>query len=112
MAERRQAVVIGALGVIGRYIVERLLKEDDWSIVGVSRRAADAAPRYRHVCVDLLDRKAAAARLGELSEATHVFYAAFQPSTGAAAGYAANIAPNRDMLVNAVTAIDAASRAL
>ena len=51
-------------------------------------------------------------KLGALSEATHVFYAAFQPAAGAAAGYAANIAPNRDMLVNAVTAIEAASRSL
>src|SRR4029079_4840105 len=42
----------------------------------------------------------------------HVFYAAFQPALGAAAGYASNIAPNRDMLINAVTAIDAASSVL
>ena len=80
MAERKQAVVVGALGVIGRYIVERLLKEDDWSVVGLSRRAADAAPRYRHVCVDLLDQQGTAAKLGDLSDATHIFYAAFQPS--------------------------------
>ena len=108
----KRAVVVGALGVIGRYIVERLLKEDDWSVVGLSRRARRRRPRYRHVCVDLLDRRATAARLGELTDATHIFYAAFQPSAGAAAGYASNIAPNRDMLVNAVTAIDAASRSL
>lgn len=112
MGERKLAVVVGALGVIGRYIVERLLKEDDWSVVGLSRRPADAAPRYRHISIDLLDRRSTAATLSDLSEATHVFYAAFQPAAGAAAGYASNIAPNRDMLVNAVTAIDAASRAL
>jgi nucleoside-diphosphate-sugar epimerase len=112
MAERKQAVVIGALGVIGRYIVERLLRQDDWSVVGLSRRAAGTAGRYRHISVDLLDRADTAASLAGLSAATHVFYAAFQPAPGAAAGYAANIAPNRDMLVNAVTAIDAASPAL
>lgn len=112
MGQPKQAVVIGALGVIGRYIVERLLKEDGWSVVGVSRRAADAAPRYRHVSLDLLDPRATAASLCDLSDATHVFYAAFAASSGAAAGYASNIGPNRDMLVNAVTAIEAASRAL
>ena len=112
MGERKQAIVVGALGVIGRYIVERLRKEEDWSVVGLSRRGADAVPRYRHVCVDLLDRRDTAAKLADLSDATHLFYAAFQPSTGAAAGYASNIAPNRDMLVNAVTAVDAASAAL
>jgi nucleoside-diphosphate-sugar epimerase len=112
MAERKQAVVVGALGVIGRYIVERLLGEDDWSVVGLSRRGAEDAPRYRHIRVDLLDAEDTAAKLAGVSETTHVFYAAFQPATGAAVGYAANIAPNRDMLVNAVTSIDAASSAL
>jgi len=112
MGECKQAVVIGALGVIGRYIVERLLRDADWSVVGVSRRTADAAPRYRHISLDLLDRRGTAASLGELSDATHIFYAAFQPAPGAAAGYASNIGPNRDMLVNAVTAIDEASRVL
>jgi nucleoside-diphosphate-sugar epimerase len=112
MPERKQAVVVGALGVIGRYIVERLLREGDWSVIGLSRRQAEAAPRYRHISVDLLDRETAAAELAGLTEATHVFYAAFAPAAGAAAGYASNIAPNRDMLVNAVSAIDAASSVL
>jgi nucleoside-diphosphate-sugar epimerase len=112
MAEHKQAVVVGALGVIGRYIVERLLRQDDWSVIGLSRRTAEAAPRYRHISVDLLNGKDVAAKLAGLAGATHVFYAAFQPAAGAAAAYASNIEPNRDMLVNAVTAIDAASSAL
>ena len=112
MPQPNRAVVVGALGVIGRYIVERLLKEDGWSVVGLSRRTAEAAPRYRHISVDLLDRQDTDAKLSGLPEVTHVFYAAFQASTGAAASYASNIGPNRDMLVNAVTAVDAASPAL
>ena len=35
MAERKEAVVVGALGVIGRYIVERLLRQDDWSVIAL-----------------------------------------------------------------------------
>ena len=112
MAERKQAVVVGALGVIGRYIVERLAREDDWTVIGLSRRAAEPAARCRHISVDLLDPQATAEKLGGLSETTHVFYAAFQAAAGAAAGYASNIAPNRDMLVNAVTAVEKASRSL
>jgi nucleoside-diphosphate-sugar epimerase len=108
----KQAVVVGALGVIGRYIVERLLAESDWTVVGLSRRAAPSSGRYRHIGVDLVDARDAAVKLAELADATHVFYAAFQPAAGAAAGYASNITPNRDMLVNAVTAIAGASRAL
>jgi NAD(P)-dependent dehydrogenase (short-subunit alcohol dehydrogenase family) len=33
MGEQKQAVVVGALPVIGRYIVERLLRQEDWSVV-------------------------------------------------------------------------------
>jgi nucleoside-diphosphate-sugar epimerase len=112
MAQQRLAVVVGALGVIGRYIVERLLAEEGWSVVGLSRRAAPAAPGYRHIPVDLLDTEACRAKLAGLTGATHVFYAAFQAAQGAAADYASNIAPNRDMLANAVTAIAQASPAL
>jgi nucleoside-diphosphate-sugar epimerase len=112
MEQRKTALVVGALGVIGRYIVERLLAEPDWSVVGLSRRAAEARPRYRHLALDLLDAEAAAAGLAALGDVTHIFYAAFQAPAGAAVGYAANIAPNRDMLVNAVSAVDRASRAL
>jgi len=112
MTARNEAVVIGALGVIGRYIVERLLATEGWSVVGLSRRGAESGPRYRHIGVDLLDPRATADKLAGLSEATHVFYAAFQAAPGAAAGYASNIAPNRDMLVNAMSVIVQASRSL
>jgi nucleoside-diphosphate-sugar epimerase len=112
MAAVKNAVVVGALGVIGRYIVDRLLAEGDWQVVGLSRRPAKTEPRYSHIAVDLLDLEDVARKLRGLGDVTHVFYAAFQPSSGAAAGYAANIAPNRDMLVNAVTAIHRTSKSL
>jgi nucleoside-diphosphate-sugar epimerase len=52
---QNKAVVVGALGVIGRYIVERLVEEPDWRVVGLSRRKATDGPCYRHIAVDLLD---------------------------------------------------------
>ena len=36
--KKRTAVVVGALGVIGRYIVDRLASEPGWEVVGLSRR--------------------------------------------------------------------------
>ncbi|MDP3240060.1 MAG: SDR family oxidoreductase [Reyranella sp.] len=109
---QKKAVVVGALGVIGRYIVERLVAEGDWQVVGLSRRPEKDGPRYRHVSVDLLDLDDVAEKLADLRDVTHVFYAAFQAGTGNAAGYASVIAPNRNMLVNSVTAIAKASRKL
>jgi len=107
--QRKCAVVVGALGVIGRYIVERLVASGDWDVIGLSRRPGAEGPRLRHVSVDVLDPDDVAAKLSGLTDTTHVFYAAFQSKAGAASGYASNIAPNRDMLVNAVTALDKAS---
>ena len=42
-------------------------------------------------------------------DVTHVFYAAFQATPGSASNFASNTVPNRDMLVNSVTAITRAS---
>ena len=52
---QNKAVVVGALGVIGRYIVEKLVEASDWLVVGLSRRKTTDGPRYRHIAVDLLD---------------------------------------------------------
>lgn len=104
---KKTAVVVGALGVIGRYIVDRLASLPDWQVVGLSRRRGEDRGSVRYLSVDLL----APFEL-DIEEATHVFYAAFQAAEGQASGYAENIAPNRDMLVNAVSAIERASPAL
>ena len=106
------AVVVGALGVIGRYIVEKLASLPDWQVVGLSRRTGTPGPDVRYISVDLLDPEDVEAKLSSLADATHVFYAAFQASTGEAAGYASNIAPNLEMLANSVGTIDATARNL
>ena len=108
----KTAIVLGALGVIGRYIVEKLAALDDWRVVGVSRRKGEDRDRVRYIAVDLLDHTATRRALGALREATHVFYAAFQPAPGAAADFARNVAANRDMLLHSVSALDEAADAL
>jgi nucleoside-diphosphate-sugar epimerase len=106
----KTAVVVGALGVIGRYIVDKLAGLPDWQVIGISRRKGEDRGRVRYVSVDLLHSPEK--KLGELNDATHIFYAAFQASPGNAADYAKNIGANRDMLVNSVATIDKASSRL
>ena len=103
---RNKAVVVGALGVIGRYIVERLIEEADWRVVGLSRRKTMDRTGYRHIAVDLLDPEDTKRKLAELTDVTHLFYTAFRATPGSAADFASNTGPNREMLVNSVTAID------
>jgi nucleoside-diphosphate-sugar epimerase len=104
-----KALVVGAQGVIGRYIVEKLSSLPHWQVVGLSRRTGKAGARVRHISVDLL---APRDELEALDDITHVFYAAFQSAPGAAADYAKNIAANRDMLVNSVSRIARSSATL
>lgn len=111
-APTRHAVVVGALGVIGRYIVDRLAAEPGWSVVGLSRRQGTDRPGVRYLSVDLLDDEACRTTLAGLTDTTHVFFAGFQAASGPAAGYAANIAANRDLLVHSVSALDAVAPAL
>ena len=92
MPSPKTAVVVGALGVIGRYIVDKLASLPDWEVVGLSRRLGERRPRVRYVAVDLL--KLDEGRLSGLTEASHVFYAAFQPSAGADAQMVAALRAN------------------
>jgi nucleoside-diphosphate-sugar epimerase len=88
--------------VIGGNLITHLEKEGDWAIIGLSRRGGTSAGTVRHIAVDLLDKAATATALGDLSEVTHVFYAAYQDR----ASWAELVAPNLAMLTNVVDAIE------
>jgi len=112
MPQTKTAVVVGALGVIGRYIVDKLAGLPDWQVVGLSRRRGEDRARLRYVSVDLGDARDAAAKLKDLGEATHVFYCAFQASGTQAADYARGTAANLALLENSVRPIDAVAKGL
>jgi nucleoside-diphosphate-sugar epimerase len=96
------ALVVGARGVIGGNLAEHLLSLGDWEVIGLSRRGGSDRPGLRHVSVDLLDAADTRAKLGSLTEVTHVFYAAYQDRPT----FAELVAPNQAMLVNVIDAIE------
>ena len=104
----KKAVIVGALGVIGRNLLLWLERNTDWELVGLARRSPDFPTRARFVSVDLLDRADAEAKLSPLEDVTHVFYAAFQP----APTWAGHDAPNLALLRNSVEPIAATSEVL
>lgn len=105
---KKVAVVVGALGVIGRNLVDHLCRIGGWEVVGLSRRSPDFVSPARYISVDLLDRIDAEAKLRELAGATHLFYCAFQ----ARPTWAEHNAPNVAMLANAVEVIERVAPAL
>ncbi|MEU3168122.1 SDR family oxidoreductase [Streptosporangium sp. NPDC006930] len=101
-SQPKVALVVGAQGVIGRNLVDHLATLGDWDVIGLSRRGGESTGRVRHIRVDLLDRDDCAKKLGELTEVTHIFYAAYQDRPT----WAELVPPNLAMLVNVVDAVE------
>jgi nucleoside-diphosphate-sugar epimerase len=70
----RTAVVAGASGLVGRRIVDELVRADGWNIIGLGRREQHM-PGVRWIAVDLADAADTRAKLSTCKNVTHVFYA-------------------------------------
>jgi nucleoside-diphosphate-sugar epimerase len=96
------ALVAGARGVIGGNLVQHLQELDGWRVIGLSRRGGESTGTVRHVSVDLLDIRDARRKLADVTQVTHVFYAAYQDRPN----FAELVEPNQRMLVNTLQAIE------
>ena len=103
-----KALIAGATGVVGRYLLMHLLETRAWDIVAVSRRKPDVVGDYRHAAIDLSDRGDCEIGLGSMRDVTHVFYAAYLERSDPLE----HVALNSAMLVNLVESVQAASPAL
>ncbi|AIX74062.1 SDR family oxidoreductase [Mixta calida] len=74
---KKTVVVAGAVGVIGRGVLNHF-EHQDVELIALSRRAPDFPTRARHIAVDLTDRAACEAQLAQLTDATHLVFAAYQ----------------------------------
>ncbi len=73
MTEKNIALIVGATGLSGSY-TGRLLKEQGWTVVTVSRSAVNLDFSDRHIAADLKDAEASQAALAAAGDVTHVFY--------------------------------------
>jgi nucleoside-diphosphate-sugar epimerase len=96
------ALVVGARGVIGGNLVRHLRQLDGWRVIGLSRRGGESTGTVRQVSVDLLDTRDTRHKLADLTEVTHVFYAAYQDRPD----FAGLVEPNQRMLVNTLQVIE------
>ena len=107
---RTKLVVAGALGVVGRAVVERFAGRTGVELVALSRRAPDFAPEATWLACDLRDRDAARRALGPHRDATHLVYAALFEKPGLARGWLEpdHVEVNREMLRSALDALEGA----
>ena len=106
---RKKALITGGLGVIGGNLIDHMANLSDWDIIAVSRRAPDAetAKKAQFISCDLLNREETEARLGKLTDITHLFSCALYGGIDAT-----TTQQNRAMLVNPVEVVSSASTSL
>src|SRR5258707_12635093 len=97
------AVVVGATGIVGRAIAAKLAELGGWRGIGVTRSGGTVPGVDEAIAVDLRDPDEARRRLAPAAGATHLFFAAYLPQ----ASWAAEVEPNRALLVNAVEGLEA-----
>ena len=84
------ALVTGASGLAGGYMLAHLLEQGGWDIVAVSRRKPRISGDYRHIAVDLLDLADCRTKLGPLTNISHLFYLAITERSEAGETMSAN----------------------
>lgn len=105
MNKGKTAIVAGGMGVCGRAMVEQLSCQTDWKVYALSRRSPDFSTPAKYISVDLENADDCQLKLGNLSEVTHVFYAANQTRQNVTD----QVHVNLGMLKNFLSAIEAAS---
>lgn len=81
---KKTAVIAGALGVVGRALLDFLEHQEDWSIIALSRRSPDFPTCAHFIPVDLADASDCRNKLKGLSSVTHVFFTAYAPGVSLA----------------------------
>jgi nucleoside-diphosphate-sugar epimerase len=108
MSNKKTALVAGGAGVIGRNLVNYLAGQAGWEVIGLSRNKPELGKKVRWSQIDLLDQSEVAAKIGDLSEVSHVFFAAYQPRPT----YAEEVKPNLEMLRNLLAPLQPAAHNL
>ncbi|SCW79289.1 Nucleoside-diphosphate-sugar epimerase [Paenibacillus tianmuensis] len=105
---KKKALVVGATGIIGSYILDHLSLLDDWEAIGVARTIPDKHPE-RYVSLNLLDAGQVKETLGRIRGITHIFFAAYQDFP---IHSKEQVEVNTGMLANAVKGVEATSSSL
>lgn len=104
MSENKKptAVVVGATGIIGSAIVAKLSDVGGWRTIAVSQSGKTVSGADEAIGVDLLDSADARLKMAAVSEATHLFFAAYAPRPD----WLEEVQPNLALLVNAIEGLE------
>ena len=114
--KKKTALIVGATGVVGQACLRHFAGLEGWNVIGVARRPLhDLPPGVQSLQLDLQNREACEAALGQRDDITHVIYAAVYEQPGGLVGGWRDqdqMRINLDMLRNVVDPLDRAGSAL
>jgi nucleoside-diphosphate-sugar epimerase len=94
----RSIIVAGAQGVTGNAVLNQYASLPDTVVYGLSRRPSKSDGKVQHVSVDLLNTDDLKAKLGPLSETTHLVFGAYLERPTAAEKTEVNVRLLRNLL--------------
>src|ERR1700675_1252207 len=101
---KRTALVTGASGLAGGYLLSHLLQRGGWDIVAGWRGKPGSPGCYRYLAVDLLDPADCRTKLAPLTDISHLFYLAITER----ADPSETVSANANMFFNLVKTVEAA----
>lgn len=112
--KKHTMLVVGAGGVVGAAAVEHFAGLADWDVIALSRRRPVLPEGVTHVSVDLTNAAACREGLRELTQVTHVFFAALFEKPDLIAGWRdpEQMAINEGMLRHLLDALQPVARGL
>lgn len=107
MSTKYTALIAGATGAASKRLVEVLLRDQDWSVIGLSRNPPESThDRLKYVRADLMDQASAKSALAGAAHITHGFYTSRAPFKE---GGVEDVPSNTAMVENMIDALEAAS---
>jgi len=103
----KTALIAGATGAASKRLVEVLIADPEWSVIGLSRNPPESThERLKYVRADLLDPTSAKSALEGATHITHAFYTSRAPFKE---GGVEDVPTNVGMVENMIDALEAAS---
>jgi nucleoside-diphosphate-sugar epimerase len=85
--ERKKVLISGDLGVVGFAAAKHFSRLPEWDVVGISRRTPLRSHGAEHLSVDLTSQEACIEVFSQMSDVTHVVYAALYEKPGLIRGW-------------------------
>jgi len=111
---KKKVLIAGASGLVGFGAVRHFAGRKDWEVVAVSRRIPEGVDGVTFVSVDLKDAARCREVFGQMSDVTHLVYAALTEKPGLIEGWRdrEQMQQNLTMLQNLFEPLTAAARNL